>query len=104
MIADLANIHCEVISLRWHELAFCREEIYELGSRHIGGRAGIISLILAKAGLDGFYEFLLTCVSVSLHHVEYFMSVNHFFLVYKFKVEKFTIYILKYSTFLLVID
>ncbi len=91
MIADLTCIHREAISLRWHKLAFFRKEIYEFGSRHVGSRAGIESLILAKAGLDGIYEFLLTGVSVSLHHVEYFMSVSHIFLVYKFMVEKFTL-------------
>lgn len=81
MLADLARINGKAIGLSRHKLAFGIEEVDKLSSRHVSGRAGIESLLLAKAGLDGIYKFLLTYVSISLHHVEYFVSVCHIILL-----------------------
>ena len=77
MVADLANVDSEAVSLRRHELTLGLKEIDQLCSRHALRRASAEPLIGAELGDYGLDELPSGGIGVALHHVEDIVSVCH---------------------------
>lgn len=76
MVAYLRDVHCESL-VHGHKLTPVLKEFHQFRCRHILRRAGVEPFLRPESVIDSLHQALFS-ISVSLHHVEYFMSVNHY--------------------------
>ncbi len=87
MIADFRYVHSKVIfSGSGHKLAAGFQKIDKFRRGHTRRRARIEPFILAETPDNLIYELLFRRITVSLHHVEYFVSMYHIRIVLLFPV------------------
>lgn len=90
VVADFRRVYCEVIFFAArHELSALFQKIYKLRCGHATRRAGVEAFVLTEPFDNGVYELSFCSVTVSLHHMEYFVSVYHILFVFPAKILEF---------------